>query len=439
MAEYTVRSASDTPELPPRTALLVATERYRGQAQRSLEELGQLCRTINVEPVGLVMQRREQPHQLTFVGKGKVLEMKERITEGEAELLVFNEELSSKQAKALGDRLGSPLMDRTEVILEVFSQHAHTSEGKLQVELARLHYLLPRLLGAGLELSRIAGGRAGAGTGVRGPGETGLELDRRAVRRRMGRLEKRLKEMVERREVERGERRRSGLRLVGLVGYTNAGKSSLLNALAGTDVVSVRDRLFETLDTSVRRIDLGERAEALVSDTVGFIDHLPTELVSAFKATLEETRQADLLIEVLDAADPLAEAQHEVVGQVLGDLGVLEETPRLIVLNKWDRTSPERQHELSGQFPAALPLSALTGLGLEELRDELRRQLGLDLVPLTLRLPYNRLDLIRIPAGLGRLVEAQYDFEEVIAKVRVHPRLVEAMRPFVVSEPPETL
>jgi GTP-binding protein HflX len=223
--------------------------------------------------------------------------------------------------------------------------------------------------------------------------------------------------------------------LVGLVGYTNAGKSSLQNALAGSAVASVNDRLFETLDTSIRRVDLGERTEALISDTVGFINDLPTELVSAFRATLEETVQADLLVEVLDAADPLSEDQHETVDKVLKDLGIRADKPRLLALNKWDLTPEERRRELVRRFPEALPLSAVTGEGVDELREELRRLLSLDLVPLTVRLPYNRLELLHIPPGQGRLISTSYEFEDVVAKVRVHPRLIERLRPFVVSEP----
>ena len=415
-------------------ALLVATERRKGQASRSLQELAQLTRTIGLQPVGEILQRREAPHQRTFVGKGRVEELEARVAAGEADTLIFNGELSPRQAATLEERVHCRLLDRTEVILEVFSQHAHTAEGKLQVELARLRYLLPRLIGAGKDMSQIAGGRTAAGMGVRGPGETKLEMNRRTLRRRMRRLEQRLAETARRREVERGERQRSGLPLVGLVGYTNAGKSSLLNALAGEEVARANNRLFETLDTSIRRIDLGRHAEALVSDTVGFIDRLPTDLIAAFRATLEETVQADLLVEVLDAADPLAEAQHETVEEVLGDLGVLEDTPRLLALNKWDLTGEQRRRELTAQFPAALPLSALTGLGLEELREELRRQLGLELVPLTLHLPYDRLELLSLPPGLGQLLDTRYEYEHVVAKVRVHPRMIQRLRPFVVSE-----
>jgi GTP-binding protein HflX len=419
---------------PPR-ALLVATERRMGQADRSLEELAQLVRTIGMVPVDAVVQRRLAPHQLTFVGKGKVLELARRLAAGDVDTLVFNGELSPKQASALAERLPGRILDRTEVILEIFSQHAHTAEGKLQVELARAHYELPRLRGIGQEASQIAGGRTAAGMGVRGPGESGLELDRRAVRRRMQRLERRLEEVGRRREIERGERQRSGMLLVGLVGYTNAGKSSLQNALAGSAVASVNDRLFETLDTSIRRVDLGERTEALISDTVGFINDLPTELVSAFRATLEETVQADLLVEVLDAADPLSEDQHETVDKVLKDLGIRADKPRLLALNKWDLTPEERRRELVRRFPGALPLSAVTGEGVDELREELRRLLSLDLVPLTVRLPYNRLELLHIPPGQGRLISTSYEYEDVVAKVRVHPRLIERLRPFVVSEP----
>ena len=417
----------------PQRALLIAVEHRRGDSERSLEELARLVSAAGIVPAGTLTQVRERPHRVTFVGKGKVLEAEALVAAEDLDVVVVNAELSARQVGALSDRLGCPVMDRSEIILEIFSRHARTSEGSRQVELAKLEYLMPRLVGRGKEMSQIAGGRTSGGMGVRGPGETALEMNRRTLRRRMTRIRHDLEEIGKRRALERGEREASGLSLVGLVGYTNAGKSSLLNALAGSEVVSVRDRLFETLDTTIRRVDLGERSETLVSDTVGFIDDLPHSLIAAFRATLEETVQADLLVEVLDASDAELDRQHRVVEEVLGELGVLDK-PRLLVLNKWDLIPEDRRPALQQLFPGAIPISATTEAGLDELRDELRRALGAEMISLSLRLPYNRLALLQFSPGQGRVVHADYEFEYVHAKVRVQPRLLEGLRQYVVSE-----
>ena len=418
---------------PPQRALLLAVERRRGDSERPLEELRQLVAAAGMIPAASVTQVRERPHPRTYLGKGKIQEAKGLLEGEDLDLAVANGELTPRQASAAGDALGRPVLDRSEIILEIFARHARTPEGRRQVELARLEYLLPRLVGRGRGMSQIAGGRMAGGMGVRGPGETALEMDRRTLRRRMTQIRHNLEEVDKRRSLERGEREGSGLRLVGLVGYTNAGKSSLLNALAGGEVVSAHDRLFETLDTTIRRVDLGERTEALVSDTVGFLDDLPHSLIAAFRATLEETVQADLLVEVLDASDPDLERQHQTVEGVLEELGV-QDKPRRLVLNKWDLVAPEHAPSLQQLFPGALPLSATTGAGLDELRKELRRALGEELVPLTLRVPYNRMALLQFAPGQGRVVHADYEYEYVQAKVRVLPRLVEKLRPYVVSE-----
>lgn len=418
-----------------RRALLLGVERLRGRSRRSMEELVRLVQAAGLQPIEVIIQQRASPHPATFIGKGKLRQIQDIVQAEDLEVVVFNTELSPRQAAALGDLLDCEVWDRTEIILAIFSRHAHTREGKLQVEVAQLEYLLPRLVGHGVDLSQIAGGHlAGGAIGVRGPGETKLEQDRRTVRTRMHRLKARLEKVRQHRQVERAERARSGLSLVGLVGYTNAGKSSLLNALAGQELVAAHDRLFETLDTTIRRVDLGERIEVLVSDTVGFIDNLPTHLVSAFRATLEEAEHADLLIEILDATDPLVAVQHETVEEILADLSVADK-PRLIVLNKRDLVSPRRAARLSRRFPEAISLSALTGEGLDELREELRARLAGEFVALTLQLPYDQLQLLNIPSGQGQLLDSQYEYEYVQARVRVHPRLIQRLRPYVVAEP----
>ncbi len=419
---------------PPERALLLGVEKRRGESVRQLEELGRLVAAAGMIPAETLTQVRERPHPNTFLGKGKVREVKGFLAAEDLDIAVFNAELSPRQVAALSDLLECRVMDRTEVILEIFARHARTSEGRRQVELARLEYLLPRLAGRGKGMSQIAGGSTGGGgVSVRGPGETALEMDRRTLRRRMTRIRHGLEEFEKRRALERTERETSGLSLVGLVGYTNAGKSSLLNALAGSEVVSAHDRLFETLDTTIRRVDLGERTDALISDTVGLLDDLPHGLIAAFRATLEETVQADLLVEVLDASDPFLERQHQTVEQMLEELEVADK-PRLLVLNKWDLVSPTHANQLQRLFPGALPIAATTGAGLDELRDELRRALSADLIPLTLRLPYNRMDLLQFAPGQGRVLHADYGFEHVQAKVRIDPRLLYRFEPYVVAE-----
>ncbi len=421
-------------QTPAQRALLVAVERRRGESARSLEELRRLVAAAGMAPVSLLTQVRERPHPTLLLGKGKLREVRARLEAENLELVVANEELSPRQATALAEALGCPVLDRTEIILEIFARHARTPEGRRQVELARLEYLLPRLVGRGREMSQIAGGRmAGGAVGVRGPGETALEMDRRTLRRRMGLIRQRLAEVEKRRALERKEREESGLALIGLVGYTNAGKSSLLNALAGAEVVSAHDRLFETLDTTIRRVDLDEGVEALVSDTVGFIDHLPHSLIAAFRATLEETVRADLLVEVLDAFDCEVEEQHRTVEAVLEELGVRYK-PRLVALNKWDLVLPERREELRRRFPGAIPLSARTGAGLAELRAELRRALGEGMVTLVVQVPYGRMGDLQFSPGQGRVVSAEYGYEGVRAKVRVQPRLVKQLRKYVLAE-----
>lgn len=421
-------------QAPPQRALLVAVERRRGESARSLDELRQLVAAAGIIPFSLLTQVRERPHPTLFVGKGKLREVKALVAAENLDLVVANGELSPRQAAALAEALDCPVLDRTEVILEIFARHARTPEGRRQVELARLEYLLPRLVGRGREMSQIAGGRRAVGAvGVRGPGETALEMDRRTLRRRMSLIRQRLTEVEKRRALERKEREESGLALIGLVGYTNAGKSSLLNALAGAEVVSAHDRLFETLDTTIRRVDLGERVETLVSDTVGFIEELPHSLIAAFRATLEETVQADLLVEVLDASDRAVERQHRTVEQVLEELGVRYK-PRLVALNKWDLVPPERREDLQRLFSGAIPLSAATGRGVAELRAELRRALGAEMVTLSLQVPYSRIGALQFSPGQGRVVAAEYGHEGVRAKVRVQPRLIKQLREYVVAE-----
>ncbi|HSZ13911.1 MAG TPA: GTPase HflX [Solirubrobacteraceae bacterium] len=354
-----------------------------------LAELGELLRTAGVATVGELIQRREQPHPNTYLGPGKVVEAKAAAAVCDANLIACDDELSARQERNLEEALGLPVVDRTTVILDIFASHANSAEGKLQVELAQLEYNLARMRGLWTHLERLGGG-----IGTRGPGETQIETDRRLARDRIAALRRRLEHVKGTRAVQRAERERAALPTIALVGYTNAGKSTLLNALTGSEV-GVRDRLFHTLDPTTRTLKLGGRTH-LLTDTVGFISKLPHQLVDAFGATLEETVRAELLAHVLDASAP--EAQQEImqrsVEATLEEIGA-GERPRLLVLNKIDLLDDDAREELRYRHPEAVLVSGgaphpkgVVGEGLEELRERLEQELAHTLRPLDLLVPY---------------------------------------------------
>ncbi len=415
-------------------AVIVGTVRQREDGRHSLREMADLARAAGVIPVGIVVQRREAPHQNTFLGKGKLEELKIALAELDASVALFDGDLSPRQVRTLVDILeGKKIVDRTELILDIFAQHARTSEGKLQVELAQLSYLLPRLTGRGKMMDRIGGGGAAAGgVGVRGPGETKLETDRRRLRARIARLREELKEVRQRRDLERHSRRKGGLQTVALVGYTNAGKSTLLNALAGSQEVSAHDRLFETLDPTVRKVRIGD-GEVLVSDTVGFIKDLPQALVEAFRATLEEVVEADLLVHVVEASSDFPLTERQSTEATLEELGV-ETKPTIVVLNKWDIATPAQRADALEKMPDGLPLSALTGEGLDQLREMIADRIFRRHIPLTLLLPYSRLDLLNVAREHGRVLDEDYREDGLHAEVEVEEAVVPNLRQFVVTE-----
>src|SRR3954463_15610558 len=352
-----------------------------------LSELKELLRTAGVATVGELVQHRERPHPNLYLGPGKVDEVKSRLKAADANLVVTDDELTPRQQRNLEKELDVPVLDRTAVILDIFADHAHTAEGKLQVELAQLEYNLARMRGLWTHLERLGAGRMDGGIGTRGPGESQIETDRRLARDRISALRRKLEEVKGSRAVMRAERERAHLPQVALAGYTNAGKSTLLNGLTGS-TVGVRDRLFHTLDPTTRTTEnAGPRF--LLTDNAGFIKKLPHQLVDAFGATLEETRLADLLLHVVDASVP----EDEMLGMLRAVEDVLEEIeagyrPRLLVLNKADVLDGERRRELSFRHPDGVLTSAATGEGLEELRERIEVAFRNTLQPVDLLVPY---------------------------------------------------
>jgi GTP-binding protein HflX len=359
-----------------------------GPHEADLGELRELLRTAGVAAAGELTQRRAAPDPDRYFGKGKLAELKQAIKAADANLLAVDDELKPRQERNLEQALDMPVIDRTAIILDIFADHAHTAEGKLQVELAQLEYNLARMRGLWTHLERLGAGRMDGGIGTRGPGETQIETDRRLARDRIAALKRRLRQTKGVRGTMRAERERAGLPTVALAGYTNAGKSTLLNALTGADV-GVRERLFHTLDPTTRSLEIGGRTY-LLTDTVGFIRKLPHQLVEAFSATLEEALGADLIVHVADASVPEPElhAMLAAVDAVLAETGA-GDAPRLLALNKVDLLDDELRHALSFRFPGAVHVSGATGEGLDALRDAIEARFLATLRPMELLVPYS--------------------------------------------------
>jgi GTP-binding protein HflX len=359
-----------------------------GEDER-LGELHELLRTAGVAGVGELVQRRDHPHPNTYLGPGKLEELKDEIARSDANLVACDDELTPRQERNLEAALGLPVIDRTAIILDIFAAHAHSAEGKLQVELAQLEYNLARMRGLWSHLERLGAGRIDGGIGTRGPGETQIETDRRLARDRIAALKRRLRRVGSSRSVMRAERERADLPQIALAGYTNAGKSTLLNALTGA-TVSVRDRLFETLDPTTRVLRAGGR-DYLLTDTVGFIRKLPHQLVDAFGATLEETRLADLILHVVDASVPEDEllAMTAAVEDVLIEIGA-ENARRVLVLAKADQVDDERRRELERRHPDAVLVSGLTGEGIPTLIQRIEDEFARTLRQVELLIPYEQ-------------------------------------------------
>ena len=430
-----------TPGFVPERALLVGvqlkSQRDGWEIEDSLAELGQLARTAGVEPAGQTWQRVERFDAATLVGSGKVEELVELRDDLHIDLVVFDEELSPRQLRNLETALGDQVqvLDRTGLILDIFAQHARTREGQLQVELAQYQYRLPRLTRAWTHLARQAGGggaRGGAaGVGLRGPGETQLEVDRREIGRRISQLRAELEDVRRQRRLHREQRQHATMPVVAIVGYTNAGKSTLLNALSGAGVLA-EDKLFATLDPTTRRVTLPSGREVLFSDTVGFIQKLPTELVAAFRATLEEINEADLLLHVADITHPNVCQQADTVAHTLVDLGVVDR-PMIVALNKIDRLpDPSAAQARCGEFPNSLPVSAAMRTGLEALLERIEQVLAASLVCLTARLPYTRGDLVALFHEQGTVIEESHGARGTKLKGYLPRRWLEQFRPYII-------
>jgi GTP-binding protein HflX len=413
----TARQPDPAPGAEPERAFLVGVHPKGSGREDELDELRELARTSGASPVGELVQHRLRPDPRTFVGKGKVAELKRAFGDTSAEVLLVDDELSPTQQRALEDELSARVVDRTQLILDIFAQHARSAEGKLQVELAQLEYNLPRMRGMWKHLERLGGG-----VGTRGPGESQLETDRRLARTRVSLLKRRLKALEGQRATRRKARVRSASPTLALAGYTNVGKSTLLNALTGADA-SVDDRLFETLDPTTRGFE-HDGKRYLVTDTVGFIRKLPTQLVEGFAATLEETLVADLVLHVADASLPDERLQETVaaVSSVLADIGA-DEIPVELVLNKADVLTPLERRRVGHAFPRALLISASTGEGLGELKERISELFSDRFEDVRLLVPYSD----------GRALTALYELGAPIAErrdtadgVRVRARLPRA-------------
>ena len=405
----------------------VWTSGTQEDADNAMAELKLLAETAGSEVLEALVQRRSQPDPATYIGRGKVEEVADVVRATGADTVICDGELQPAQLRNLEDRIKVKVVDRTALILDIFASHAKSAEGKAQVELAQLQYLKQRLRGWGGNLSRQAGGRAagGAGIGGRGPGETKLETDRRRIHHRIAQLRRRLREMDVTREGKRAERRRNRVPSVAIVGYTNAGKSTLLNRLTGAGVL-VEDALFATLDPTTRRTETRDGRVFTLTDTVGFVRHLPHDLVEAFRSTLEESTTADLLLHVVDASDPDPEGQIAAVRQVLAEIGA-SDVPELLVCNKADRADATTLLALRAGHPGCVVVSARTGHGLEELADAVEARLPNPEVWVETLIPYSRGDLMDRIHRTGTIETLEHTGEGTKVRARVHPGLAEEL------------
>ena len=408
-------------------------EGTQDDAHAAVRELAALAKTAGSQVLDALIQRRDRVDPATYIGRGKVEEVKQVVEATGADTVICDGELSPAQLRTLEDKVGVKVVDRTALILDIFAQHAKSVEGKAQVELAQLTYLKQRLRGWGASLSRQVGGRAAGGVGIggRGPGETKIETDRRRINTRIARLRARLRELDATRALQRADRRRQRIPSVAIVGYTNAGKSSLLNRLTGAGVL-VEDALFATLDPTTRRTRTADGRVYTLTDTVGFVRHLPHDLVEAFKSTLEEAVQADVLVHVVDAADADPLAQVRAVRDVLRQIGA-GDVPEVMALNKTDIATPAALADLAVALPTAVPVSARSGAGLDELRAAIERRLPLPEAEVRAVIPYDRGDLLDRLYRHAEVVSTEHTAQGTLVVARAHPDLAGELAPYEVA------
>jgi len=414
------------------------TDGSASEAAASLAELAALAQTAGSEVLDGLIQRREKPDASTYIGSGKAKELREIVVATGADTVICDGELSPAQLTALEKAVKVKVVDRTALILDIFAQHATSREGKAQVSLAQMEYMLPRLRGWGESMSRQAGGRAGGstgGVGLRGPGETKIETDRRRIRERMAKLRRDIKDMKQARDTQRGRRLRSEVPSIAIVGYTNAGKSSLLNSLTGAGVL-VQNALFATLEPTTRRGEFDDGRPFVLTDTVGFVRHLPTQLVEAFRSTLEEVVDADLLVHVVDGSDPNPLAQVDAVRQVVREVNADHDgrqVPELLVVNKVDAASDLMLAKLRRALPDAVFASARTGEGLDGLRARMSRLVAPTDTPVDVVIPYDRGDLVARVHADGRVQHSEHSAEGTRIRARVPVALAASLRQFETS------
>ena len=414
----------------------VWTEGSAQDAENSLAELAALAETAGSEVLDGLIQRRDRPDPATYIGSGKARDLRDIVVAEGADTVICDGELTPGQLRQLEEVVKVKVIDRTALILDIFAQHAKSREGKAQVSLAQMEYMLPRLRGWGESMSRQAGGAGGSagGVGTRGPGETKIETDRRRIRTKMAKLRREIREMKTSRDTKRQERRRHEVPSVAIAGYTNAGKSSLLNRLTGAGVL-VENALFATLDPTVRRAETPDGRTYTLADTVGFVRHLPTQLVEAFRSTLEEVAEADLILHVVDGSDADPEAQLAAVRAVLADVDA-HKVPELVVINKADQADPLVLDRLRRQEKHSVVVSARTGLGLPELQLLIARELPRPSVAVDVLLPYDRGDLVSRLHDDGELLEQEHRADGTWVRALVTPALAAELAPYAGSAAP---
>ena len=402
-------------------------------AEISLVELAALAETAGSQVLEGLIQRRPRPDPATYIGSGKARELRDIVVSSGADTVICDGELTPGQLRQLEDIVKVKVIDRTALILDIFAQHARSREGKAQVSLAQMEYMLPRLRGWGESLSRQAGGRVagGGGIGTRGPGETKIETDRRRIRQRMARLRREITSMKTARDTKRAERSRNEVPSVAIAGYTNAGKSSLLNRLTGAGVL-VEDALFATLDPTVRRTETPEGREFTMTDTVGFVRHLPHQLVEAFRSTLEEVADADLILHVVDGSHPDPESQISAVREVIADVGAAA-VPELIVINKADVANPDVVARLRRLEPRSVLISARSGLGLPALRAAIAEALPRPSAEVMVLVPYDRGDLVSRIHDAGEVLEETHNGTGTLLRAQVSAALAAELAPYSVA------